>query len=806
MITRMQCIFVLAGFLWFSQAYGSDDSLRILLPADVFYFRPAATVFGSEAAWNNPAGLAQSGMAGFQVMADYHAGDYAKSWGTAVYREGTVTAFRHIDNPAGTDYDEWLAAMGVRIGPTMTVGASYRYFRKGPDKYNNRHFWNLGIASHKAGPLALAAMFSNLNRGRVDGQKTAIEQQYSVGYRPFGQMLTLSTDMFLSTNDNFRGADFRYHAELVAKEGLYVSASLDSDRNFQIGVRANLLKYFIGSQSTFDKNGHDGRTTLFLGATNMRQPSLIPKPRRCLDMSVSGRLSENPPQPVFGPKGTPFVTLIGSVYRAAEDPSISTMKLSLDHLALGFGQAQELREAFAFFKSCGKRIICHLSDPNNIGYFVASVADTILIPPVSQLRLVGLRAELTFWAGALDKLGARIELLRVGEYKSAAETYTREASSEENRQGLNRLLDDLYDQLVTTIAQGRGLEPDSVRRIIDQGPFTSEEALRFGLVDGLSYRDRVNSDYLAGLPSITFQRYLSDTLTNDSWEQQPTIAIVVAEGEITMDSGGDDWLNRAEGVRPAAMNRALEQVRRDPDIRGVVFRIDSPGGWALAGEEIHREVARLAESKPLVVSMANVAASGGYYIATPARRMYVDPAGIVGSIGIYGGKADLSGLYEKIHLGKELYTRGRYAGMLSTVRPFTDDEREKYQSHLQAFYDHFVDLVATSRGITRDSADALGRGRTWTGREAVACGLADQTGGIRQALESVADETGLECYRVELYPKKRPLFLLPGGSLWTSLLGFLTGSDNPPDIDLPPLPLSDETSILARMPYDLTIE
>jgi protease-4 len=186
--------------------------------------------------------------------------------------------------------------------------------------------------------------------------------------------------------------------------------------------------------------------------------------------------------------------------------------------------------------------------------------------------------------------------------------------------------------------------------------------------------------------------------------------------------------------------------------------------------------------------------------------MYVDPAGIVGSIGIYGGKADLSGLYEKIHLGKELYTRGRYAGMLSTVRPFTDDEREKYQSHLQAFYDHFVDLVATSRGITRDSADALGRGRTWTGREAVACGLADQTGGIRQALESVADETGLECYRVELYPKKRPLFLLPGGSLWTSLLGFLTGSDNPPDIDLPPLPLSDETSILARMPYDLTIE
>jgi protease-4 len=803
---RTKYTFALVGFLLFSQAYGSDDPRRIPLPAEVFYFRPAATVFGSEAAWNNPAGLARSGMAGFQVMADYHAGDYAKSWGTAVYREGTVTAFRHIDNPEGTDYDEWLTAIGLRIGPTMAIGASYRYFREGPDAYNKRHFWNLGFASQTTGSLALAAVFSNLNRGRVDGVRSAIEQQYSVGYRPFGQMLTLSTDMFLSTNDNFDAADFRYHAELVATNGLYLSASFDSDRSFQIGVRANLLKYFIGSQSTFDKNGHDGRTTLFVGATNMKQPSLIREPKRCLDLSVNGRLSENPPQPVFGQKSTPFVTLIESVYRGAEDPTISTMKLSLDRLALGFGQAQELRDALAYFKSRGKRIICHLSDPNNIGYFVASVADTILIPPVSELRLIGLRAELTFWAGTLDKLGAKIELLRVGEYKTAAETYSREASSEENRKELNRLLDDLYDQLVSTIAQGRGLEPDSVRRIIDQGPFTSEEALRYGLVDGLSYRDRVSSDYLAGLPSISFQRYLSDTLTNDNWKPQPTIAIVVAEGEIAMDSGGDNWLNRPEGVRPAEMNRALEQVRLNPDISGVVLRIDSPGGWALAGEEIHRAVTRLAESKPLVVSMANVAASGGYYIATPARRMYVDPASIVGSIGIYGGKADLSGLYEKIRLGKELYTRGRYAGMLTNVRPFTDDEREKYQSHLQAFYDHFVDLVATSRGITRDSVDALGRGRTWTGREAVACGLADQTGGIKQALDCVAGEAGVDGYRVELYPTRRPWFILPGGSLWTRLLGFLTGGDNPSDIELPPLPLSEETSILARMPFDLTIE
>ena len=805
MILLRQGKLALFVFLLCQSGFGLD-SRRIPLPADVFYFGPAATVTGSEAAWNDPAGLARIGLSGFQVMADYHAGDYAKSWGTAAYRDGAVTAFRHIDNPAGSDYDEWLAAMGFPIGSSLSAGVSYRYFRAGPGIYNNRHFWNLGFRSQGTGSFVLAAVLSNLNRGRVKGERSAMEQQYSVGYRPFGQTLTLSTDMFLSSRENISEADFRYQAEYATSRGLYLSAAINSDRSFQVGVRANLLKYFVGSQSTFDKNGHDGRTTVFVGATNMRQPSLIDEQKRFLDLSVSGGVSENPPQPVFGPKSLPFVTLISAVYRAAEDPSVNAMKLGLDRLALGFGQAQELRDALAYFKSQNKRIICHLSDPNNLGYFVASVADSLLISPVCQLRLVGLRAELTFWAGTLDKLGAKIELLQVGRYKTAAETYTREGSSEENRQELNRLLDDLYDQFVSTIARGRGLEPDSVRRIIDQGPFTSEEALRCGLVDGLSYRDQVSAQHFPGLPGISLQRYLRDTLVNDSWQPVPSVAVVVAQGEITSDSDPGNFSDGSGGVKPATMNRALEQVRRDRSIHGVVLRIDSPGGWALAGEEIHREVVRLAETKPLVVSMANVAASGGYYIATPARRIYVDPAGITGSIGIYGGKADLSGLYEKVRLGKELYTRGRYAGMLSTVRPFTDDERQKYQSHLQAFYDHFIDLVAASREITRDSVDALGRGRAWTGREAVACGLADQTGGIKQALESVADEAGVSAYRVELYPKKRPWFILPVRSLWTRLIGFVTGSNDPSNTDLPTLPFSDETSILARMPYDLTIE
>lgn len=784
----------------------ADDQQRWKPIPGVFYYRPAASVFGSPAAWINPAGLSRFGVAGFQIMADYVDGNYAKSWGTAIHRDRLITAYRHIDNPGGDNYDELITALGLPIGPTLNAGLSYRYFREGPGIYNNRHFWNVGLISQGRGPFSLGAVLSNLNRGRVGTDRTAMEQCYSIGYRPFGRQLTLAADMFLSTQNRLSEAEFIYHAEYIPTPGLYLTGYLDSDRNFQIGFRANLLKYFVGSQSTFDRSGHNGHTTAFFGVTNMRQPSLIPEPGRSLTVAVSGRIAENPPQPVFGRKRVAFLTLVTTLYRAAEDPSIESMKLNLNRLALGFGQAQEFREALDYFKSRGKRIICHLSSPNNIGYFVASIADTILIPPVAQLRLVGLRAELTFWAGTLEKLGVNLQLLRVGDYKTAPETYTRVAASEENREQLNRLMDDLYDQFVTAIADGRGLQPDSVRRMIDNGPFTSVEALQYGLVDGLSYRDKVGSEYFPSLPTVSFRRYLADTLLNDGWQPKPTIAVVVADGEISSDAGGVELFGKPKGVKPAVMVRAFEKARRNPGVRAVVLRVNSPGGWALAGEEIYHAGTNAAEVKPLVVSMGNVAASGGYYIAMPSSRIFANPGTITGSIGIYGGKVDLSRLHDKIGVGKELYTRGRYAGMLTTMRPFTDDERQKYQSHLQAFYEHFVDLVASNRGLSNDSVDNLSRGRVWTGREAINNGLADETGGLKQALDHAASEFGLDEYEIEIYPRKRPWFVFPGRSLFRKFISILTGHENSPETGLPNIPLSEDESILARMPFDLTIE
>ncbi|MEW5995533.1 MAG: hypothetical protein AB1744_14210, partial [Candidatus Zixiibacteriota bacterium] len=318
---------------------------RIPLPDGVFYYKPAASVFGPEAAWINPAILSRYSAAGYQLMTDFTHDASFKSWGAVVNHERLALAYRNLYNPGGEDYKEYVFAVAMSLG-RLHLGGSYRYFKDGPDTLDNRHFWNVGLAGQGQGPFAWGAVFSNLNRGRVKGERTEIEQRYSLAYRPIGQKATLSVDMLLSTGTKFRNADYVYHLEVSPRTGLFVEGFLTSDGDFQLGLRANLLNYLVGSQSFFSDNGDHRHTTAYVGATSMRQPSLIPpQGRRRLSINLSGTIPENPPRPVFGQRQTSFVEYITTIYRAADDPTISEMALQIKGLALGFGQAQELREA-----------------------------------------------------------------------------------------------------------------------------------------------------------------------------------------------------------------------------------------------------------------------------------------------------------------------------------------------------------------------------------------------------------------------------------------------------------------------------
>lgn len=778
---------------------------RVIIPDDVFYYQPAASVFGAEAVWVNPAGLSRFNITGYQFMADQLDGQYGKSWGSVVHRHRLSIAYREIDNPGSTDFQEYVFAGGFPLGRAIQFGTSYRWFKDGPGIYRHRHFWNVGFSGGSGGPIRWGFVLANLNRGKIDGERTQMEERFSLSYRPIGPNLTLSADMFISTGTRLSNADYAYLAELTPKPGVIVNALLDNDRNFQIGFRINFQKYFAGSKSRFARGGSTRGSTAFIGATSLRQPSVVPYPRRRLNLSVSGRPPENPPRPLFGRRQTSFLHYLSAIYRAAEDANIAELRLDLNRATLGFAQAQELREAIRYFRSRGKSVTCHLRSPNNLSYYIASAANKVAIPPVSQLRLVGLRAELTFYAGTLEKLGVNLDMVRIGKYKTAAESFTRTASSEENKEQINRLLDRLYHQFVTDIASGRGLSADSVRRIIDNGPFTSEEALRYGLVDALSYADDDSGILRSDYARISFRRYASDTLLNNDWRVKPVIAIVVAEGEIGAAAGGFPF-GSSNGVTPGLMKSAFRAASDNPDTRAVILRLNSPGGSALAGEEIHRMVAKAAAKKPLVVSMGNVAASGAYYIATPARRIFASPATVTGSIGIFGGKADFSELHKKIGLGKELYIRGHFAGMLSTIRPFTDEERKKYFSHLNAFYQHFLSLVSESRQLPTDSVDALGRGRVWTGGEAINNGLVDELGGLRQSIDYAAHIAGLKDYDIRIYPQKRPLFVIPGWSIIRSVASVFGLGGNSGESTAGSLLYDEADNMYTRMPFDIDLK
>lgn len=781
------------------------NSERIPIPEGVFLYQSASNVFGYESAWINPAGLGRYDGTGAMVMVDYFNNDIAKSWGILANGEQSAIAYRKLDDPSGRDFKEWVVATGHGLGK-IKVGGSYRYFSDGPGIYDNRHFWNIGFQLQGDYKVSAAAVFSNLNRGRVDGERTEVEHRYSISYRPLKFDLTLSADMLRSSSVDLGDALMIYNVSFSPYPGLQVNGLFDSDENFNIAVRANLLQYFVGNESRFKGGGGGRGTTIYVGATDLRQESLVPWYSRRLRIDVPEHLAENPPNPVFGKKAYSFYTFISSIYRAADDPSIKELVIKMRQPSLGFAQAQELRDALTYFKSSGKTVVCHLSMPNNVGYYVAAVSDSILIPPVSQLNLIGLKAELTFYASTLDKIGVEVDMVKIGSHKTAAETLTRSASSDENKEQVNRLLDNIFEQFVGGISQGRGISADSVKKIIDGGPYTSADAVKYGLVDGLSYSDEIKKNFLSSLPEISLKRYVRDTLVNDGWPAKPQLAVIIAEGEIAYGSGGILPWQGGEAATPSELGRAFKDAENDKAVKGIVFRVNSPGGSALASEDILHSAEKASRKKPIVVSMGNLAASGGYFVSMKSERLFADAGTLTGSIGIFGGKVSLEKLYQKIVLGKELYTRGKFAGMASTIRPFTDAEREKQQEQIGAFYGYFTDLVTQNRKMKTDSIQVLAQGKVWTGKEAVENGLIDEVGGLKQALDYTAAKLNLEDYRIVFYPERRPLFIFPSNPAFNAVASILGLKGNSDSESTQLSSITDEGDLFTRMLFDISIE
>ncbi len=431
---------------------------------------------------------------------------------------------------------------------------------------------------------------------------------------------------------------------------------------------------------------------------------------------------------------------------AAKDPAIAGI-LVTDGLGAGLTARGELRAALKAFRASGKPVVAWTEGASVGSYYLAAAADTVALHPMGEVSFAGLASYNTYLGKTLSDLGIGVQVTRVGKYKSAVEPYTQDRMSPEARAQSQEMLDEIWSRLVADVAADRRIEPAKLRRIgAEPGHHPAPEALRLGLVDKVMHRDELvallverggKADGEGGFRHVGLARYAAKVrLPRGSGD---TVAVVYAEGEIVDGMGGPGMIG---GDRLAA---GLRRLRQDDAVKAVVLRIDSPGGSAFASELIHRELELLArKGVVLVASMGDTAASGGYYIAAPARTILADPLTITGSIGVFGLHFNYGGLAGRFAVGTDGVKTAPFADLLGNHRPATEPEMAVVQSSVDAVYETFLGVVSRGRKVTRDEAHAVAQGRVWTGTQARKAKLVDRFGGLRDAIALAAEQAGLK--------------------------------------------------------------
>jgi protease-4 len=485
-----------------------------------------------------------------------------------------------------------------------------------------------------------------------------------------------------------------------------------------------------------------------------------------------GELHESTPDDVFGFIRADAMTVRGFVdnlRKAKRDARVTTVLLMPGSLDLPFwAKVQELRDAVIDFRKSGKTVVAFLEYGGDREYYLASAADRVFLLPTSRLDVAGIASYEVFLRGAFDKLGAYPDFHHIGDFKTATNQLTENTFTPAHREMSESLNRDMYEQLVRGIGDARKKTDAEVRTLLDQGPFSPEEALRVGLVDDLAYEDqlddRVDKLKIAGKTRrIEASQYGRISPQSIGIRGRSRIAVIYAVGVIASGSSSFDPTTG----RVAGSSTIVEQIRRireDDSIKAIVVRVDSPGGSSTASDVIWRELMITRDqtpARPLVTSMSDLAASGGYYIAMPGHVIVAQPATLTGSIGIYTGKIVVSDTLAKVGINTESVTSGQNADIYSPFSRFSPAQQAKIRESMQSFYDQFVEKVAAARHTTPERIDAIAQGRVWTGRQARELGLVDQLGGLDVAIAAAKQRARIpadEDVELVVYPPRRSFY------------------------------------------------
>jgi len=512
---------------------------------------------------------------------------------------------------------------------------------------------------------------------------------------------------------------------------------------------------------------------------------------RLAHIKITGELPESPGQmSFFGDLGVDLRKTIARLDKAAADKKIAGIILEIGAASLSRGKLNELRAAITRIRDSGKKVHAHMESAMGPQLLLACACDEIVMPESGVVIVPGVRAEFSYYKDLLEKVGVEADILHVGDSKGAAEPYTRRSMSEPVKKNLTAMIDDIYDQMVTTIAADRQLKIDEVEAIIDRGLLTVTQAKEANLIDRVAYPDqfraqlkqeyeadklvyvvnygkkKVDTDFSGPMGMIKLFKAILGGGSNGRGDNGPKIAIVYAVGPISSGKSSSSPFG-GQSMGSETIVKALHEAADDEDVKAIVLRINSPGGSALASDMIWR--ATQAIEKPIVASMGDVAASGGYYIAMGTDRILAEPGTITGSIGVVGGKMALQGLYDKIGISTQVISRGKNSGIFSSTNTFSESEKEAYSAMMHETYKQFTGKAAAGRNMPLEKLESLAGGQVYTGRDAKRNGLIDELGTLKDAIRVAKELAGLdpdEEVKLEILPEpENPFESLFGADL-----------------------------------------
>jgi len=666
--------------------------------------------------------------------------------------------------------DVYYVGLALGDGRSFSVGFDYRWFRPQFWERKKTGTWDLGAMYRPASFLSVGAAVRNLSEPDVlgaDGFGLKTTYVAGVAVRPMGDKLTLMADAGFERSQDLADAVYTAGVKAEVADGIVLRGSLqsysdgdDREQEFSAGLWFDLGRTGVGGAYRSFEPADDDILSFGFTSSNKRQRTQFQASGKVAEIKVAGPLSDfRPGWSLLGEPRKSAQAIIRDIRKAGRDESVDCILLNIKSLGgtfLGGPSAlvQEIRDEIVRVRSeHGITVVAFLEYGGGTQeYFLASPCDRIMVHPSTGVYGLGNYVTVNRYAGTAEKLGIEWDYISAGKYKSTFHSLGGPPLTDEQRAGVQELEDVIYDELIAAVTEGRGLSRSEAESVCDGRIFIPDRAVDAGLIDDIgTYEDaKAVALELAG-GDVPEERENIKTVNVATWKskdyhwgKKPVIAVVGAYGGIQEGKGGTDPLRGGQSIGSETLVKALRAARKNPDVDAVVLRVDSGGGSGLASDIIWYETVKVAKEKPLIVSMGDVAASGGYYIAIAGEKIFVEPLTITGSIGVVGMMPVVAELYDKIGATHETFKRGEHADQFSLMRKLTDEEREMANEVITWFYDDFVEKAAEARGMSADRLRELAQGRVYMGNQALENGLVDERGGLSAAIDYACEKVGIE--------------------------------------------------------------